>query len=179
MKIIKIESTPNKHTNKFVLDIILSKKMREYTQPDKNSLLSKSLMKTNQIASICIYNNFISVTKKDLIYWKNIKTKVKRIITRNLKSEFNLHNSQKIETDTRIQHSALFDKIQEVIDNYIQPIIAADGGYITLHSVTNNIVSIQMHGACINCPSSTVTLKSGIEVLIKHYFPKIVKVILI
>jgi len=182
---IYMESTPNPEVMKFVANKILTEDSIELLN-NKNSdqvPLAKELFKFPFIKSIFISYNFISITKNNDIDWYDISTEVRQFINNYLnKNGFvnNFKSSADIEADLKkdniIQHKLIdtenlsdFEKnIVSIIDQYIQPAVAADGGSIVFKSFEDGVVYVILKGACSGCPSSTITLKQGIENLLKQ-----------
>ena len=182
---IYMESTPNPEVMKFVANKILTEDSIELLN-NKNSdqvPLAMELFKFPFIKSIFISYNFISITKNNDIDWHEISTEVREFINNYLnKNGFvnNFKSSANVESellnDDIIQHKKIdtknlsdFEKnIVSIIDQYIQPAVAADGGSIVFKSFEKGVVYVILKGACSGCPSSTITLKQGIENLLKQ-----------
>ncbi len=182
---IYMESTPNPEVMKFVANKILTEDSIEMLN-NKNSdqvPLAMELFKFPFIKSIFISYNFISITKNNDIDWHEISTKVRQFINNylnkngfvnNFKSSANI--DAELKNDDIIQHKQIdvenlsdFEKnIVSIIDQYIQPAVAADGGSIVFKSFEEGVVYVILKGACSGCPSSTITLKQGIENLLKQ-----------
>ena len=182
---IYMESTPNPKVMKFVANKILTEDSIELLN-NKNSdqvPLAMELFKFPFIKSIFISYNFISITKNNDIDWHEISTEVREFINNYLnKNGFvnNFKSSENIESqiknDDIIQHKQIdtknlsdFEKnIVSIIEQYIQPAVAADGGSIVFKSFEEGVVYVILKGACSGCPSSTFTFKQGIENLLKQ-----------
>jgi len=182
---IYMESTPNPEVMKFVANKILTEDSIELLN-NKNSdqvPLAMELFKFPFIKSIFISYNFISITKNNDIDWYEISTEVREFINNylnkngfvnNFKNYANVEVTPKIDNiieDTTIDTETLSDiekEIVSIIDQYIQPAVAADGGSIVFKSYEDGIVYVILKGACSGCPSSTITLKQGIENLLKQ-----------
>lgn len=182
---IYMESTPNPEVMKFVANKILTEDSIELLN-NKNSdqvPLAMELFKFPFIKSIFISYNFISITKNNDIDWHEISSEVREFINNYLnKNGFvnNFKSSENIESqiknDDIIQHKQIdtknlsdFEKnIVSIIEQYIQPAVAADGGSIVFKSFEEGVVYVILKGACSGCPSSTITLKQGIENLLKQ-----------
>ena len=182
---IYMESTPNPEVMKFVANKILTEDSIELLN-NKNSEqvpLAMELFKFPFIKSIFISYNFISITKNNDIDWHEISTEVREFINNYLnKNGFvnNFKSSENIESQLKdydiIQHKQIdtknlsdFEKnIVSIIEQYIQPAVAADGGSIVFKSFEEGVVYVILKGACSGCPSSTITLKQGIENLLKQ-----------
>ena len=182
---IYMESTPNPEVMKFVANKILTEDSIELLN-NKNSNqvpLAMELFKFPFIKSIFISYNFISITKNNDIDWYEISTEVREFINNYLNQNGfvnNFKSSANVESellnDDIIQHKKIdtknlsdFEKnIVSIIEQYIQPAVAADGGSIVFKSFEEGVVYVILKGACSGCPSSTITLKQGIENLLKQ-----------
>ena len=182
---IYMESTPNPEVMKFVANKILTEDSIELLN-NKNSNqvpLAMELFKFPFIKSIFISYNFISITKNNDIDWYEISTEVREFINNYLNQNGfvnNFKSAANVESeplnDDIIQHKKIdtknlsdFEKnIVSIIEQYIQPAVAADGGSIVFKSFEEGVVYVILKGACSGCPSSTITLKQGIENLLKQ-----------
>ena len=180
-----MESTPNPEVMKFVANKILTEDSIEILN-NKNSdqvPLAMELFKFPFIKSIFISYNFISITKNNDIDWYEISTEVREFINNYLNKNGFVNNFKSSENivsqlkdDDIIQHKQIdtknlsdFEKnIVSIIEQYIQPAVAADGGSIVFKSFEEGVVYVILKGACSGCPSSTITLKQGIENLLKQ-----------
>ena len=182
---IYMESTPNPEVMKFVANKILTEDSIEMLN-NKNSdqvPLAMELFKFPFIKSIFISYNFISITKNNDIDWYEISTEVREFINNYLNKNNFVNNFKsyantevKSKNDDVIEDAAIDTKnlsdvekeIVSIINQYIQPAVAADGGSIVFKSYEDGIVYVILKGACSGCPSSTITLKQGIENLLKQ-----------
>jgi Fe-S cluster biogenesis protein NfuA len=182
---IYAESTPNPEVMKFVSNRMLADKNIEINsiQEAQGITIAEELMKFPFIKSLYISSNFISIAKKDTIEWEDIAMQLRIFITDHLNSEgiknYTEHISEETETsnkkdDTNEKTVIVKDysdnekEVIAILDEYIKPAVESDGGAITLHSYVDNIVSVDLKGACSGCPSATSTLKGGIESLLKQ-----------
>ena len=179
---IYAESTPNPEVMKFVANRMLADKSIELTDSEmaKKIPLANELFKLPFVKSVFISANFISVKKIENIQWEDIALQVRIYITDFLNSIDVMNHTENIdqaevevkETESAeiIKREFLGDEkeIAEILDEYIRPAVESDGGAITLHSFTDGIVTVNLSGACSGCPSSTITLKQGIEGLLKQ-----------
>ena len=182
---IYMESTPNPEVMKFVANKILTEDSIEMLN-NKNSdqvPLAMELFKFPFIKSIFISYNFISITKNNDIDWYEISTEVREFINNYLNKNGFVNNFKsyantevKSKNDDVIEDAAIDTKnlsdvekeIVSIINQYIQPAVAADGGSIVFKSYEDGIVYVILKGAYSGCPSSTITLKQGIENLLKQ-----------
>ena len=180
---IYAESTPNPEVMKFVANRMLADKSIEITTlaEAKGISIAEELLKFPFVKSIYLSSNFISVSKTGTIAWENIAMQLRIFIadhlnsndiknyTENLSSEkvavVNNTDDNKI---TIKEFTASEKEIEAILNEYIAPAVEADGGAITLNYYKDNVVCVDLKGACSGCPSSTSTLKGGIEALLKQ-----------
>ena len=179
---IYAESTPNPEVMKFVANRMLADKSIEITSlaEAKNISIAEELLKFPFIKSLFISSNFISITKIESTKWEDIAMQLRVFISEHLNSNgiknyteniSNVKNHKKNDqTDTSIKKSYSKEEkeIKSILDQYIKPAVESDGGAITLNYYKDNIVCVDLKGACSGCPSSTSTLKGGIETLLKQ-----------
>jgi len=124
--------------------------------------------------------NFITVTKTDEIDWIEVTGMIKSLIKGYLEEGKPLFKAKPEMTSTneRIEgESEVVGKIKVILDEYIRPAVEQDGGAINFHSFEDGVVKVQLQGSCSGCPSSTVTLKAGIENLMKRMIPEVTEVV--
>jgi len=193
--IIYAEATPNPASLKFVANKILINQKgasAEYKNSSETQTapIAAKLFQFPFVKTVFISANFITITKADNIDWDDITIELRSFITEYLnngnlivtalpKQEVAI-DSTFTETKTiSTQHNAPANdveaKIIEILDQYIRPAVEQDGGLITFKDLKEGVVTVQMRGACSGCPSSTMTLKAGIEALLKRLLPDAVK----
>ena len=183
--IIYSESTPNPSVMKFVSNKILTTISKECFNIDQTSgwPLLKNIFSFPFVKEIFVSNNYISIKKHDSIDWDHITNQIRIFIQEQLNTNVKVSEVDNTKTQSvtnTINKSELALEVEEVININIRPSIQMDGGDIELISCDNGIVEVFLKGACSGCPSSQMTLKNGIEVLLKEKFPKkITKVIAI
>ena len=175
---VQTEVTPNPNSLKFLPGKKVSNSgPYEITNKDdvKNELV-RNILSVNGIESLFLGQDFISVNKKDNINWDEIKHIVISLINDFYSSgkEFVIdENSENEETNlTEIE-----DKIVKILDQKIRPAVARDGGDIKFKEFKDGIVTVQLQGSCSGCPSSTMTLKQGVQNLLCHYLPEVKEVV--
>lgn len=192
---IYVEATPNPASMKFVANkTLITEKgaSAEYKNisETKTAPIAKQLFQFPFVKTVFISGNYITITKTDAIDWDEITLELRVFLTDYL-NKGNLIvtalPTQKIAVDNTFtetktintQHAApqneVEAKIIEVLDQYIRPAVEQDGGLITFKELKEGVVTVQMRGACSGCPSSTMTLKAGIEALLKRLLPDAVK----
>ena len=178
---IYAESTPNPEVMKFVANRMLADKSVEIKslQDAKGISVAEELLKFPFVKSLYISSNFISVTKIPAIDWENIAMQLRIFIADHLNSNEITNYTEHIEIKENISldktnkksKKILNEKEKEVdaiLKEYIAPAVESDGGAITLNYYKENIVCVDLKGACSGCPSSTSTLKGGIETLLRQ-----------
>lgn len=143
----------------------------------ENSPLAKRLLSVEGIEGVFFGSDFITLTKKVDADWFTLKPHVLGVIMEHFVNNLPvILVHEKKEGPICDSIDPVFKQIQEIIDTRVRPAVANDGGDIVLHSFVDGIVYLKMKGACAGCPSSTVTLKSGIENMLKFYVPEVIEV---
>ena len=174
--IIYSESTPNPAVMKFVSNKILTEKSIEITNPkDTNDWpLLEKIFQFPFVQEIFISNNYISIKKSPNVEWSHISNQIRIFIQDALNSDIKICSNKQAMLSSANKKENLTTieiKIEEIINTQIKPNIQMDGGDIELVSCKNKIVKVFLKGACSGCPSSQMTLKQGIETLLKEKFP--------
>jgi Fe-S cluster biogenesis protein NfuA len=179
------EVTPNPSVMKFGTNKSLTKTDVEYKNIDeasKSSPLALAIFDFSFVKEVFISDNYVSVTKYDMVEWNDVFTEVRTFIREYLVAGKTiireLPSEQKITLENNIEESkpkleGISAEIVAILDEYIKPAVASDGGNIAFRSYDDEhkIVSVILQGACSGCPSSTATLKNGIENLLKEMLP--------
>ena len=174
--IIYAESTPNPSVMKFVSNKILTETTKEITNIQEASgwPLLQQIFEFPFVKEIFISNNYISIKKHDTAEWTHITNQIRIFIQDKLNSDIPICENKQLEKEsvnTKKNKSKLERQIEDVINTNIKPNIQMDGGDIELVSCVNKTVKVFLKGACSGCPSSQMTLKHGIETLLKERFP--------
>jgi Fe-S cluster biogenesis protein NfuA len=183
--VIYAESTPNPSSLKFVANIfLLQSGSVEYLSKEeaKNSPLASQLFDFSGVSSVFIAGNFVTITKQPGIEWYEITNILREFIKGFLESGEKIFIGEKGQkADASIERtqtaSAVESKIVEALEEYVRPAVEQDGGAIHFKSFENGIVTLILKGSCSGCPSSVITLKSGIENLLKQLIPEVHEVI--
>ena len=177
---IQIEATPNPNSLKFLSEKTISAAGTEEFQKNNKKNLSndfiKELLDFKGVELVLLSKNFISVKKSDEVSWNELKPMVishlndyfennNEPILKNIKEPEN-RNSTKNKDDT-------VSKIIDVLNTKIRPAVARDGGDIKFKSFENGVVKVELQGSCSGCPSSVMTLKQGVQNLLKHYVKEV------
>lgn len=192
--IIYAEETPNPASLKFVANklLLVSGASAEYINPSetKDAPLPAQLFQFPFVKRVFIQTNYVTITKVPELEWEEIRDELRTFITQYLnagKVVITKLPEQKVAKDSSFketvaintQHTApandIENKIIEVLEQYIRPAVEQDGGLITFKELKDGVVTVQMRGSCSGCPSSTMTLKAGIEALLKRLLPDDVK----
>ena len=175
---VQTETTPNPNSLKFLPGKIVSNGGSfEITKKDdvKNELI-RNLMSINGIEGIFLSRDFISINKYEDTSWDEIKHIVISLINDFYSSdkEFVIDKSP-FETDENL--GEIEKKIIQILDQKIRPAVAKDGGDIKFKEFKDGVVMVQLQGSCSGCPSSTMTLKQGVQNLLCHYLPEVKEVV--
>jgi Fe-S cluster biogenesis protein NfuA len=181
---IQLEWTPNPSTLKYVVDTsLLPRGAMNFTSRDvavEKSPLAHKLFDIKGVTAVMLGTNFVTVTKGDEGEWDELNDGVMVALDQHLTAGDVVVKPEVLEawaTAVAQGGSAMEQKIREILDAEIRPAVAQDGGDITLDRVENSIVYLHMQGSCAGCPSSTATLRMGIETRLKEAFPEIVEVV--
>lgn len=181
---IYTESNPNPNSMKFVANFLVVPEGESYDFPDLKSAefapLAAELFKSFDFVDRVFYmNNFITVTKNPDIDWIEVQSQISGFIKTYLESEQPvLVDGEVAATSGEPEVSAQADsdiiaQIKDVLEEYIKPAVEMDGGAITFESYNEGVVKVLLQGSCSGCPSSTITLKAGIESLLKRAIPEV------
>ncbi len=178
---IYLESNPNPNSLKFVVNEMLVPEGMSFDFPDAVSAqeapLAQELFEYPFVDRVFYMSNFITVTKKEGIEWLEIQDKLKKHIQSFLEAGKLILDVKAPEVEASEYDTETVIKIKTILDEYIRPAVEQDGGAITFHSFQEGIVRVNLQGSCSGCPSSTVTLKAGIENLFKRMMPEEVKAV--
>ena len=174
---VQSELTPNPNSIKFLPGKIVSKSGSfEVTKKDEtNNDLIKNLFSVNGVESIFLGKDFISVNKQGNVEWEEIKHIIISLINdfystgKEYVVEKNLNESSENLEEVEI-------RIIKILDQKIRPAVARDGGDIKFKEFKDGVVKVQLQGSCSGCPSSTMTLKQGVQNLLCHYIPEVKQV---
>ena len=175
---IRSEETPNPATLKFIPDdkIILEKGTTEFKnqkQAVTSSPLALQLFEIAGVEAIFFGRDFITITKSEQTDWPKIKAEILATIMDFFVTGKPVMFEQKESEIASENDSDIVKQIKELIEIKVRPAVAMDGGDIIFHSFEEGIVRLVLKGSCSGCPSSTVTLKNGIENMLKHYIPEV------
>ena len=177
---IQTESTPNPNSLKFLPGKTVSNSgPYEITnKEDIQNELVRNILSINGVEGIFLGQDFISVNKNESINWDEIKHIVISLINDFYASgkEFVIDDNIKEEN---LDLSEIESKIVKILEEKIRPAVARDGGDIKFKEFKDGVVKVQLQGSCSGCPSSTMTLKQGVQNLLCHYLPEVKEVVAI
>lgn len=180
---IQTEPTPNPQTLKFVPGLtVLDDGVAEFRSQEEavQSPLAERLFEVDGVTGIYLGHDFVSVSKRDEVEWHHIKPAILGTIMEHFTAGLPVlregatlggHAGAGAESDNPVVR-----QIVELLDSRVRPAVAQDGGDIVFHGFEDGVVYLAMQGACAGCPSSIMTLKHGIENLLRHYVPEVTEV---
>lgn len=181
---IYTEVTPNPDTMKFVANRLLyPSKSADFSneQSAKASPLASSLFMYPFVKSVFIASNFTTITKTQDADWQDIIPTLKAFLQNYLQENKVIINEDELQAEQlhmpQAEDSDVVRRIKELLDNYVKPAVEMDGGAILFKSYKNGILVLSMQGACSGCPSSMITLKAGIEGIMKRMVPEVKEVV--
>tara|TARA_A100001035_G_C27611482_1_gene421137 strand:- start:210 stop:758 length:549 start_codon:yes stop_codon:yes gene_type:complete len=175
---IQTESTPNPNSLKFLSEKVISASGTEEFQKDKSQDLSnpfiKELLEFKGVELVLLSKNFLSVKKTEEVSWNELKP----MIISHINHYFENNNEpilidKKEKSELNNSNDETVKRIIDVLDTKIRPAVARDGGDIKFKSFNNGIVKVELQGSCSGCPSSLMTLKQGVQNLLKHYVKEV------
>lgn len=172
-----MEANPNPNSMKFVANFMLLPDgvSLDFPSADEasNSPLALELFKLPYVDRVFFMSNFVTVTKTENLDWLEIREEIKGIIKNYLEAGNLVVKELNDANQINESDSESVKKIKGILDEYIRPAVEQDGGAITFHSFENGVLKVLLQGSCSGCPSSTVTLKAGIENLMKRMLPEV------
>ncbi|GGW43971.1 iron transporter [Gemmobacter lanyuensis] len=181
---IQTESTPNPATLKFLPGrTVLELGTADFQSAEAatKSPLAARIFAVDGVQGVFFGSDFVTVTKADAAIWDHIKPSILGAIMEHYQSGAPVMQGEAAASGGHANNHAAEDddivrQIKELLDTRVRPAVAQDGGDITFHGFDRGVVYLHMQGACAGCPSSTLTLKMGIENLLRHYIPEVTEV---
>ncbi len=175
------ESNPNPNSLKFVANFMLMPEgeSQDFRTADEGaaSPLAQKLFQLPYVRGVFFMSNFVTVTKTPETDWYEVKGDIQQIIKSHLENQEPLlvssSKTKEVAREASATASDLEQQIVNILDEYIKPAVEMDGGAISFHSMHEGTVKVTLQGSCSGCPSSTVTLKAGIENLLKRMVPEV------
>jgi len=183
--LIRTEQTPNPVTRKFLPgQIVMESGTRDFVDPESAEIspLAKALFDSGMVEGVFYGRDFVSVTAAPGVSWTDLEPLVLETLLDHFVSGTGLfvagtaagiHVVSESDFEEDPADADIIDQIKELIETRVRPAVAQDGGDIVYKGYRDGHLYLSMHGACSGCPSSTVTLKRGIESLIRHYVPEV------
>ncbi len=176
---IQTEATPNPATVKFIPgEVVLRKGTAEFKsrQESARSPLAQRLFGLQGVEGVFLGQDFISVSKADDTDWIMLKPMILAALMEHFSTGQPVILEEVEESAGDDEDDEIVVQIKQLIDERVRPAVMMDGGDIVFEKFEDGIVYLKMQGACSGCPSSTMTLKSGIENMLKHYVPEVIEV---
>ena len=180
---IQTERTPNPATLKFLPgEAVMSTGTADFRDVEsaERSPLARRLFQVEGVTGVFFGGDFVSVSKSDDADWQLLKPVILGVIMEHFVAGHPLLLDDAAQTVDEVADDGadaeIIAQIKELLDTRVRPAVAQDGGDITYQGFQNGIVMLQLQGSCQGCPSSTMTLKMGIENMLKHYIPEVVEV---
>jgi Fe-S cluster biogenesis protein NfuA len=179
---IYTEANPNPNSLKFVVNFLLLPDGVSRDYPDKESAseapLAAELFTFPYVKRVFYMSNFVTVTKDEATEWHEVKGTIQHYIKSFLEAGKQILTEKEVEEDHKVldTDTDIEARIKGILDEYIRPAVEMDGGAMSFSSFTDGKVKVLLQGSCSGCPSSTVTLKAGIENLLKRMIPEVTEV---
>ncbi|WP_164117711.1 NifU family protein [Sphingorhabdus sp. Alg239-R122] len=187
--LIETENTPNPATVKFLPgQTVMESGTRDFASPEDAEIspLAEALFNLGDVTGVFFGSDFISVTAAQGVPWSDLKPNVLSVLLDHFSANMPLFKpgsaaaisvpAEDEEWEENPEDADIVAQIKELIETRVRPAVANDGGDIVYRGFNEGIVYLQMQGACAGCPSSSATLKQGIESLLKHYVPEVIEV---
>ena len=176
-KLIEIyaEATPNPESMKYVANkMLLANDSADYrdVKTAEDSPLALALFELPFVKGVFIMNNFISITKNNDYEWFDLNNDIRDFLKEWLEAEKSIVEKKAPELSDE-EGDIIVKKIKQLLEDHVKPAVEMDGGAIDFKSFDEGVVTVQMKGSCSGCPSSTLTLKAGIENLLKRMIPEV------
>lgn len=177
-----MEANPNPNSLKFVFNFMLMPEGESLDYPDsasaEDSPLAQELFKLPYVGRVFFMSNFITITKNTEQDWLEIREEIKEFLKGYFEKGGIIAHPKALEKPAVSENETeVVGKIKNILDEYIRPAVEQDGGAIQFHSFEEGKVKVLLQGSCSGCPSSTITLKAGIENLLKRMVPEVQEVV--
>ena len=178
---VQTEVTPNPNSLKFLPGKNVSNigSFEITKKEDTESELVRNLLSINGVTGVFLGADFLSINKKEEIKWEDVKHIVISLINDFYSTGKEFVIANKLFTEKKEEHNEIEKKIISILETKIRPAVAKDGGDIKFKEFKDGIVKVELQGSCSGCPSSTMTLKQGVQNLLCHYLPEVKKVVAI
>ena len=178
---VQTQNTPNPNSLKFLPGRKVSNDAPiEITDKNKsNNELIRNILSINGVTGIFLSDDFLSVNKQEKIEWEDLKHIIISFINDYYSNGNEIVIDKKTISSTKLSLSDVEKKIIDILETKVRPAVARDGGDIKFKEFKDGVVTVSLQGSCSGCPSSTMTLKQGVQNLLCHYIPEIKEVIAI
>ena len=178
---IQTEITPNPNSLKFIPGKIVSKSgpLEVTNKNEINNDLIRNVLSINGVTGIFLGEDFLSVNKEENKDWKDVKHIVISLINEFYSEGKQFVIDKNIDEKKQENYIEIEKQIIKILETKIKPAVAKDGGDIIFKEFKNGVVTVQLQGSCSGCPSSTMTLKQGVQNLLCHYIPDVKEVVAI
>ncbi|AHC73401.1 thioredoxin [Candidatus Endolissoclinum faulkneri L5] len=180
---IQTEATPNPATLKFLPGRTVmphgTAEFRSIEEAIGSSPLAAAILGVDGVTTVFLARDFISISKREDKNWYVIKPALLGVIMEHFVAEKAIISEdidQSVTSHIKPEDQKVVSHIKELLETRVRPAVSMDGGDIIFHRYENGVVTLTMHGACSGCPSSTATLKMGIENMLRHYIPEVQEV---
>ncbi len=179
---IETEGTPNPATLKFLPGRwVMQTGTADFASADSagRSPLAAALFALPGVARVFLGSEFVTVTKTDVVSWQQLKPQVLATLMDHFVANRPVIEGEadaELIEDIRPEDQEIVEQIRELLDTRVRPAVAGDGGDIVFRGYRDGVVRLHMQGSCSGCPSSSATLKHGIENMLRHYVPEVVAV---
>ena len=174
---IQTQDTPNPATLKFIPGVpVMDSGTADYPAADSaaNSPLARRLFQVDGVRGVFLGSDFVAVTKEEALDWFALKPSILAGIMEHYASGMPVVEKSETSADAVDEdEDEIVTQIKQLLDTRVRPAVAMDGGDIVFEGFDDGVVTLQMRGACQGCPSSTATLKMGIENMLRHYIPDV------
>jgi len=177
---IQTENTPNPNALKFLPAVEVSPAGPIHFSSIKEAMgkshLAVKLFNIEDVEAVFFGSDFITITKSDTAQWNLLKPEILMTIMDHFVAGYLAFDDEKFTSKNEINTDGLGDiekQIIEIIESRVRPSVAMDGGDIIYRGFEDGIVKLELRGSCSGCPSSTITLKNGIETMLKHFVPEV------
>ena len=176
---VQTEVTPNPNSLKFIPGKIVSNQgsFEINKKEEIDNELVRNLLSINGVTGIFLGKDFLSINKSENIEWEDIKHIAISLINDFYSTGKNYVIENQIFKEKRTEFIEIEKKIIKILETKIRPAVAKDGGDIKFKEFKNGIVKVELQGSCSGCPSSTMTLKQGVQNLLCHYLPEVKEVV--
>ena len=176
---VQTQKTPNPNSLKFIPGKLVSNNGSfEINNKDEiNNDLIRNILSINGVTGIFLGEDFLSVNKKENTNWEDVKHIVISLINEFYSDGKEFIIDKKLDNKNKTDFNEIEKQIIKILETKIKPAVARDGGDIKFMEFKNGVVTVQLQGSCSGCPSSTMTLKQGVQNLLCHYIPDVKEVV--